>query len=65
METLALLWDNAEPILAAAGAVVIAASAITATTTTPDPDTKLGKLYKVIELIAFVTEKVKQHGRRK
>jgi hypothetical protein len=51
---------NLTNVVAAAGAVCIAASAITALTPTPDPSTKLGKLYKIIELLALVVGKAKR-----
>ena len=50
----------AEQLITIAGAVVIVASLITASTKTPDPNTKLGKAYKVIEVLALVFGKAKK-----
>lgn len=49
-----------EQFITIAGAVVIVASLITAGTKTPDPDTKWGKAYKVIEVLALVFGKAKK-----
>lgn len=50
----------AEQLVTIAGAVVIVASLITAGTKTPDPNTKWGKAYKVIEVLALVFGKAKK-----
>ena len=50
----------AEQLITIAGAVVIVASLITAGTKTPDPNTKWGKAYKVIEVLALVFGKAKK-----
>lgn len=50
----------AEQFVTIAGAVVIVASLITAGTKTPDPNTKWGKAYKVIEVLALVFGKAKK-----
>lgn len=49
-------------VWAVATTVVTLASLITAGTKTPDPSTPLGKVYKLLELLAIVTDKVKQTG---
>ena len=41
---------------------VTAASIFTAFTDTPDPSTRWGKVYRVIEAVALVTERAKQKG---
>lgn len=46
--------------IAILGSVVIIASLITAGTKTPDPSTKLGKVYRVIELLALVVGRAKK-----
>ncbi len=51
---------NPDRILTAATTVVSVASVITAATETPKPETFLGKLYKVLELLALVVGKAKQ-----
>lgn len=56
---------NIEDILAVVGGVIALASAITAVTGTPSPDTKLGKLYKIIEILALVVNKAKDDGSKK
>lgn len=43
--------------------VVVIASLITAGTETPDPDTKLGRIYRVIEYLGLVIGKAKQEKR--
>lgn len=49
-----------QQVVTIAGAVVIIASLITAGTKTPDPATKWGKAYKVIEALALVFGKTKK-----
>jgi hypothetical protein len=43
-------------------AAVTAASLFTALTPTPDPNTTWGKVYRVIEMAALLTQKAKQSG---
>ena len=50
--------------IAILGSIVLIASLITAGTKTPDPATKLGKVYKVIEVLALVVGRAKE-GRDK
>jgi hypothetical protein len=45
--------------IAILGSIVLIASLITAGTNTPDPATRLGKLYKVIEVLALVVGRAK------
>jgi hypothetical protein len=54
------LVSNPERILQIATGVVTIASIITANTDTPDPATWLGKVYRVIEILAIVYGKTKQ-----
>lgn len=51
--------ENWEAILAAVTAVVTAASAIAALTPTPKDDAIVGKLYKVIDVLALNIGKAK------
>jgi lysozyme family protein len=53
-----LLWETAQ----GACAVVTIASLVVAGTRTPDPNTKLGKVYKFVETVALVIGKAKQTG---
>jgi hypothetical protein len=62
-ETAALLWANALDILAVLGSIVLLASAITAGTRTPDPDSALGKIYRLIEVCALVVGRAKDTGK--
>jgi hypothetical protein len=52
-------------ILAAAGSVCLAASAITALTPTPKDDKIVGKVYKVVEFLGGVVGKAKDPGPEK
>jgi hypothetical protein len=54
------ILEVAEQVLIVAGAVCVAASLVTASTNTPDPNTKLGKVYKFIEALALVVGKAKK-----
>lgn len=49
-------------ILAAAGSVCMAASAITALTSTPKDDAVVAKIYRVIEVLGGVVGKAKEVG---
>jgi hypothetical protein len=51
---------NPERVLTGITTVVSVASVITASTETPPPDTFLGKLYRILELLALVVGKAKQ-----
>ena len=57
----AILNNQAEIIEAVMGVVVVA-SLIVAGTKTPDPDTVLGKIYKVVEWASLTFGKAKQSG---
>lgn len=52
--------SNPDRIVSIATAAVTIASFITMKTETPDPDTFLGKAYRIIEIIAMVVGKAKQ-----
>lgn len=54
--------DNIDQILSILGSIVILSSLIVAGTKTPDPNTKIGKLYKIIELLALIFGKSKNKG---
>jgi hypothetical protein len=51
---------NPERVLTAVTTVVSIASVATASTPTPAPETFLGKLYRIIEVLALVVGKAKQ-----
>lgn len=53
------LLSNPERILSVATGAVTIASLVTANTETPDPDTWLGKAYRIIEILAMVVGKAK------
>lgn len=57
---LSYIIENPERILSIASAAVTIASVVTAATDTPPPETILGKLYRVLELLALVVGKAKQ-----
>jgi hypothetical protein len=57
---LTYIFENADTILSTATGVVTIASVVTAHTDTPAPDTWLGKVYKVLEILALVYGKTKQ-----
>jgi hypothetical protein len=57
----AILNNQAEIIEAVMGVVVVA-SLIVAGTKTPDPDTVLGKIYKLVEWASLTFGKAKQSG---
>ena len=63
LELINLVIDNGEVILGALGSIIAVASLFTAHTTTPSPDTKLGKAYRLIELLALNYGKAKQIGK--
>lgn len=60
MDILNYAINNADTIISAATGVVTIASVITASTDTPKPETFLGKLYKVLEILALVIGKTKK-----
>lgn len=53
------ILNNPDRILTAATSVVTIASIVTASTDTPPPETALGKLYKILEVLALVMGKAK------
>ena len=57
----AIMLHKAEIIEAVMGIVVVA-SAIVAGTKTPDPNTVMGKIYKVVEWASLTFGKAKQTG---
>jgi hypothetical protein len=54
------IWESRDVILVAVLGVVGAASAIVGGTNTPDPDTLLGKIYKIVEWASLTFGKAKQ-----
>ena len=65
MDTINLLLENIDLILTTLTSIVVIASLIVAGTKTPDPDSKLGKIYKLIEFLAIVVGKAKDEGKPK
>ncbi|MBK3774754.1 hypothetical protein GAY31_11365 [Azospirillum brasilense] len=59
LELFILLSQNLDAFLGAAGSIVVVASLVTAHTATPDPNSKLGMIYRVIEALALVYGKTK------
>ena len=53
---------DTEDILAILTSIIALASAITAVTGTPDPKTRLGKVYKILEFLALVIYRAKEKG---
>ena len=56
-------WSNRDIIVGAVLAVVAAASMMINGTRTPNPDTLLGKVYKMIEWASLTFGKAKQTGK--
>src|SRR5712692_8856183 len=54
--------DYLEHAVAIGGAVVTVASAICALTKTPDPTTRLGKLYRAVEIAGLLIGRAKEAG---
>ena len=61
-EIITYLTKNAAELISTATTVVAAASAICALTPTPSDDKIVGKVYKLIEWLAFNFGKAKDHG---
>lgn len=63
MELFTLIFANLDVVFGVFGGVVTLASLITAGTKTPNPETGLGKVYKIVEAMALVVGKAKQNGK--
>lgn len=63
----ALLWlsAHADQIITAITSIVTGASALAALTPTPKDDTLIGKLYKVVDVLALNIGKAKDKGDEK
>jgi hypothetical protein len=57
------LWAMSPEIIAAVTSIVTVASVVIAGTKTPDPNSALGKVYKVLEWAALNVGKAKQTGK--
>lgn len=57
------LQGNVSNILAWVGAIMGVATTIVAATGTPDPDSKAGKVYRVVEILAGVFGRTKDTGK--
>ena len=62
MEHLKLVLENLDLLLALAGSIVCAASLFVAGTPTPDPESTLGRIYKIIESAALMFGRAKETG---
>jgi hypothetical protein len=62
MEIINWIIGHLVEIVAAAGSVCMAASAITALTPTPKDDKAVAKAYKVVEVLAGLVGKAKDTG---
>ena len=60
-----LLTNNSDVIISTVTGIITVASLIVAGTKTPDPDTLLGKLYKVVEFLSLTIGKAKETGKPK
>lgn len=56
---LAYILDHSDTIISTATGVVTIASIVTASTETPPPETVLGKIYRILEVLALVMGKAK------
>ena len=65
MEIMERVWDSRDILMQIAGLIVIAASLLVAGTKTPDPNTLLGRAYKLIEWVSLNFGKAKQMGEAK
>ena len=61
-EIITYITQNAAELIGTATTIIAAASAICALTPTPTDDTIVGKVYKLIEWLAFNFGKAKDHG---
>lgn len=64
MEILNNVMANLDQIISVIGSIVVVCSLVVIGTKTPDPVTKLGKIYKVIEFLALVVGKSKETGKK-
>jgi len=65
MEELGLIeriWDTRDLVIQIIGMIVVAASMLIAGTKTPDPNSMLGRIYKVVEWAALNFGKAKEQG---
>ena len=63
MEIMERVWDARDILMQIGGLVVVAASMMVAGTKTPDPDTLLGRAYKLIEWASLSFGKSKDTGK--
>jgi|TARA_R110000796_G_C14329957_1_gene408994 hypothetical protein len=59
---LELIMSNGDLILTTVTSIVTITSLIVAGTKTPDPDSILGKVYKVLEFLSLTVGKAKESG---
>jgi hypothetical protein len=58
------LTSNIEIIVSTLTGIITIASIVIAGTATPDPDSALGKVYKVVELLSLTVGKAKETGKK-
>ncbi len=58
------LTSNIEIIVSTLTGIIAIASIFIAGTATPDPDSVLGKVYKVVELLSLTVGKAKETGKK-
>lgn len=63
METLNLVLANLDVVLGVLLAILSLASLIVSGTRTPDPSSKLGKAYRVLEWLALTFGRAKETGK--
>lgn len=62
MEIIERAWEARDLFMQIGGMIVVAASVMVAGTKTPDPDTLLGRAYKLIEWASLNFGKAKHTG---
>jgi len=64
MEIVNNIIENFDQIVSVLGSIVVLCSLIVVGTKTPNPDTKLGKVYKIVEFLALMVGKSKKIGKK-
>jgi hypothetical protein len=60
---LEMIMSNSDVILSTVTGIVTIASLLVAGTKTPDPDSVMGKIYKVLEFFSLTIGKAKETGK--
>jgi|TARA_R110000751_G_scaffold72878_1_gene147553 hypothetical protein len=61
---LEIIMSNGDLILTTVTGIVTVTSLIVAGTKTPEPDSVLGKIYKVLEFLSLTIGKAKESGKK-